>query len=343
MSTEPRARVPNPGESVLVKRLLSLGAAAFGKTHLHEIAIGFTGMNGYGGTTHPTLPECIAGGSSSGAAVSVALGQVDFALGTDTGGSLRVPAAWCGVVGYKPTKGHPVWSTEGVLPLSWTCDHAGLLAADIHTVVRIHEALDGGTIQRQSWMGLNVGLWMPAGWVDTTVENAVNALISKLQGRGARVSTLAFPDVSDAYLPIVLSEAAKVHQEALHLEEPGFLPPTLEALRQGQALTTTEVRIAFERRAEYRTLLEDVFRVWDVIVAPAVPTLPPQIGQDQVEIGEGRRPLLQAVLRLNAPFSLLGVPTVALSTNEPYVGVQMVMPRGQDNRLLGLALAESGS
>ena len=87
-----------------------------------------------------TTPSAAA---TPGAAVSVALGQVNFALGTDTGGSIRVPAAWCGVVGYKPTKDHPAWSTEGVLPLSWTCDHAGPLAQDVRTVVRVHEALTG--------------------------------------------------------------------------------------------------------------------------------------------------------------------------------------------------------
>ncbi|GAA5503514.1 2-amino-5-chloromuconic acid deaminase [Deinococcus xinjiangensis] len=339
-----RAPLPDVAQSVLVSRLLDLGAAAVGKTHLHEVALGITGMNGYGGTTHPTMPERVAGGSSSGAAVSVALGQVGplqvhFALGTDTGGSIRVPAAWCGVVGYKPTKGHPDWSTQGVLPLSWTCDHTGPLARDVKTVVRVQEALTGQTVTPQVWNGLRVGLWLPDGWTDETVREAVLAFADDLKGRGATVENVPFPEVLDAYSPIVLSEAARVHAEALGLENPEFMPFTLMSLRNGAGLTEAEVQAAFEKRAEYRALLDGIFTAYDLILAPAVPTPPPLIGQEEVEIGEGNIPLRRAVLRITAPFSLLGAPTLAYPTHTPFVGVQLVAPHGQDDWLLGLGLA----
>ncbi|GHF29040.1 amidase/aspartyl-tRNA(Asn)/glutamyl-tRNA(Gln) amidotransferase subunit A [Deinococcus metalli] len=334
-----RAAVPDPGDSVLVSRLLALGASAVGKTHLHEIALGITGLNGHGGTTHPHDPARVPGGSSSGAAVSVALGQVDFALGTDTGGSIRVPAAWCGVVGFKPTKGHPGWSTQGVLPLSWTCDHAGPLARDGATVARVHAALTGHDVPRQDWAGVRVGLWLPEGWTDAAVADAVMAYAHSLEARGAAVERVAFPEVLDAYSPIVLSEAAHVHAAALAQDDPGFLPFTLGALRQGQAITDAEYAHAFERRAEYRALLDGLFTAYDMLLAPAVPTPPPLIGQDEVDIGEGRVPLRRAVLRITAPFSLLGAPTLALPTTTPFVGVQLVARHGQDDRLLGLGLA----
>ena len=334
-----RAPVPDPGESVLVRRRLGLGAAAVGKTHLHEIALGITGLNGYGGTLHPRDPARVPGGSSSGAAVSVSLGQVDFALGTDTGGSIRVPAAWCGVVGYKPTKDHPAWSTGGVLPLSPTCDHAGPLARDLGTITRVHQALGGGEVTVQDWDGVRVGLWLPGGWTDAVVRGAVLAYAADLQARGATVQPVELPEMLDAYSPIVLHEAAQVHAGALGQPDPGFLPFTLMSLRNGAALTQAEVQAAHARRAGYRRLLDGLLADYDVLLAPAVPTPPPLIGQDEVELLEGQQVLRRAVLRLTAPFSLLGAPVLALPTRTPDVGVQLVGRHGGDARLLGLGLS----
>ncbi|QLG10456.1 amidase [Deinococcus sp. D7000] len=339
LTASTRAPVPEVGESVLVRRLLELGASAVGKTHLHEVALGITGLNGYGSTTHPFDAQRVPGGSSSGAAVSVALEQVDFALGTDTGGSIRVPAAWCGVAGYKPTKGHPDWSTQGALPLSWTCDHAGPLARDVAMLARVQAALTGQPIQPQGWTGVRVGLWLPEGWTDDTVRDATLAFAADLERRGAAVTPVHLPEMLDAYSPIVLSEAAQVHAEALQQADPGFQPFTLSALRQGAALTEAEVQQAFDRRTDYAWLLNGVFMAFDVLLAPAVPTPPPLIGQDEVTVGEGVLPLRRAVLRLTAPFSLLGVPTVSLPTAAPSVGVQLIGRHGEDDRLLGLGLA----
>lgn len=333
-----RAPVPEVSESVLVRRLLDLGASAVGKTHLHEVALGITGLNGFGGTEHPTLAGHVPGGSSSGAAVSVALGQADFALGTDTGGSIRVPAAWCGVVGYKPTKDHPAWSTAGVLPLSTTCDHAGPLARDVATVARVHAALSGETVGPQSWAGVRVGVWQPAGWTDAAVREAVSAFGAGLAARGARLSPVSLPEMLDAYSPIVLSEAAQVHAGALRHDDPGFLPFTLMSLRQGAALGGAEVAAAFARREAYRAELRALLAEYDVLLAPAVPTPPPLAGQDEVELEGGPLPLRRAVLRLTAPFSLLGTPALALPTAAPWVGAQLVGRWGEDARLLGLAL-----
>ncbi|WP_019012252.1 amidase [Deinococcus aquatilis] len=339
LSASTLAPVPDPGQSVLVQRLLELGASAVGKTHLHEIALGITGMNGYGGTEHPTLPGHSPGGSSSGAAVSVALEQADLALGTDTGGSIRVPAAWCGVVGFKPSKDHSDYSLAGVLPLSPTCDHAGPLARHTATLARVHEALTGHQIEAQSWAGLRVGLWLPEGWTDRPVREAVQAFAARLGGLGASVSPALLPEMLDAYTPIVLSEAAAVHKEALRQTDPGFTPFTLGLLRQGAALTEAEVQAAHARRAEYRALLDDLWNSFDVLLAPAVPTPPPRIGQEDAALEGGPLPLRRAVLRLTAPFSLLGVPALALPTATPFVGLQLMMRHGEDDRLLGLGLS----
>ncbi|UQN05775.1 amidase [Deinococcus sp. QL22] len=344
LTASTRAPVPDPGESVLVRRLLELGASAVGKTHLHEIALGITGMNGYGGTEHPTLPGHSPGGSSSGAAVSVALKQVDFALGTDTGGSIRVPAAWCGVAGFKPSKDHPDYSRAGVLPLSPTCDHAGPLARNVATLACVHAALTGTQIKAQPWSGLRVGLWLPEGWTDRPVREAVEAFAAQLEGLGASLSPAVLPEMLDAYTPIVLSEAAQVHREALRQDDPGFTAFTLGLLRQGAALTAAEVEAAHARRAEYREILDALWSRFDVLLAPAVPTPPPLIGQETAELEGGPLALRRAVLRLTAPFSLLGVPALALPTQAEGVGVQLMMRQGHDDRLLGLGLAlETGA
>jgi len=241
LTASTRAPVPDPGASVLVGRLLELGAAALGKTHLHEVALGITGMNGYGGTTHPR--------------------------------------------------------------------------------------------------DVRVGLWLPEGWTDETVRDAVLAYADDLKARGATVTPVDLPEMLDAYSPIVLSEAARVHAEALQQPDPGFLPFTLMSLRNGAALSEEEVQAAHERRTEYRVLLDRLLAEFDVLLAPAVPTPPPLIGQDEVTLLEGPQVLRRAVLRLNTPFSLLGAPVLSLPSSVPDVGVQLVGRHGQDERLLGLGLS----
>ncbi|MBZ9712112.1 amidase [Deinococcus multiflagellatus] len=338
-----RAPVPDPGPSPLVARLLALGASAAGKTHLHEIALGITGHNGHGGTEHPFWPGHVPGGSSSGAAVSVALEQVDFALGTDTGGSIRIPAAWCGVAGFKPTKDHPAWPTQGILPLSPSCDHAGPLARDVQTIARVHGALTGQPVHPAPWAGVRVGLWLPSGWVTPEVEAATHAVAAQVQALGATVEPVTFPEVLDAYSPTVLGEAAAVHRAALAQGDPPFLPFTLAALRQGAALTEAERGAAQARRAAYRAELDALFARAQVLLAPTVPCPPPLIGQEELALPGGPVPLRRAVLRLTAPFSLLGVPVVAWPSPTPFVGVQLVGRAGQDDHLLGLALGLEGA
>ena len=335
-----RAALPEVAPSPLVRRLLALGVTCLGKTQLHEIALGISGANPFGGTPNPLGPARMAGGSSSGAAASVATGQVDFALGTDTGGSIRVPAAWCGVVGFKPTKDDPLWPLAGVLPLSPTCDHAGPLARDLGTLLRVQAALAGSAVAAQSWQGLRVGVWQPREWLDRQADEALSAFARRVQAAGATLIPVQLPDMLDAYSDIVQSEAAQVHREALRLPDPGFMPGTLALLRRGAGLSAETVAAARQRREGYRTLLDTVMAGLDLLLAPAVPCVAPLIGQDEVALIGGTVPLRVAVLRLTVPFSLLGLPTLVLPQRTPdglSVGVQLVGGRGQDERVLGLA------
>ncbi|WP_261663906.1 amidase [Deinococcus sp. Marseille-Q6407] len=339
-----RASLPDVAPSPLVARLLELGASAAGKTHLHEIAMGILGANAFGGTEHPFLPGHVTGGSSSGAAVTAALGQVDFALGTDTGGSIRVPSAWCGVYGYKPTKNYPAWPTEGVLPLSPTCDHTGPLAREFGTILRVQEALTGAAVPQQSWAGMRVGLWRPQGWLDADAQQALSSLAARLEQQGAELlpQPVTLPNMLDAYSDIVGHEAAQVHAAALAQADPGFSPDILDKLRAGQGLTGAAVQAAYARRESYRQLLTDIFAGCDLILAPAVPCLPPRIGVEEAALPDGPTNIRLAVLRLTAPFSLLGAPAVALPSGVDWLGAQLVAPWGEDTRLLGLVRELAG-
>jgi Asp-tRNA(Asn)/Glu-tRNA(Gln) amidotransferase A subunit family amidase len=335
-----RALLPEVGDSPLVARLLALGATLLGKTHLHEVALGITGANAFGGTCNPLDLARVAGGSSGGAAVSVATGEVDFALGTDTGGSIRVPAAWCGVVGFKPTKGSAAWPTEGVLPLSHTCDHAGPLARDVSTVARVHTALSGEAVAPREWTGVRVGVWDVPGWVTPAAWAVVESDAARLGALGARVTRVPFPEVMDAYTPLVLSEAAHVHARALTSKTPGFIPATETNLRVGAALSEADVAAARARRASYGARLEALFREVEVLLGPAVPDVAPRFDQEELVVAEGAVPVRRAVLRLTAPWSLLGAPTLCLPRplGGLSVGVQLVAPWGHDAALLGWAL-----
>ncbi len=335
-----QARLPDLPPSPLVTRLLELGASLKGKTHLHEIALGISGANPLTPGRNPLDPARMPGGSSSGAAITVATQEVDFALGTDTGGSIRVPAAWCGVVGFKPTKDHPAWPTGGVLPLSWTCDHAGPLTRDVKLAARLHAALSGETVAPQAWAGRRVGVWRPASWLQEGALTALDELRARVEELGAQTEDIELPDMLDAYSPIVQSEAAQVHAAALQDSPTGFSAATEALLRLGAARPPEDVQAARARRQHYREHLETLFDRFDVLLAPAVPGAAPLIGQENMRLPEGDTPLRVAVLRLTVPFSLLGVPTLALpmKAGALSVGVQLATPWNQDAALLGLGL-----
>lgn len=340
MTASTRASLPTVDESPVVRALLNAGATLIGKTHLHEVALGVLGTNAFGGTRNPLDASRVAGGSSGGAAASVAAGDVDFALGTDTGGSIRVPAAFCGVVGFKPT--HGTYSARGVLPLSVTCDHVGTLAGSASILARVHEVLTGEHVTPAAWNGLRVGVWNVPNRLTPEALLSVRAFEKRVCGWGATTRPFDFPDVMDTYSPIVLSEAAEVHREALRHAEPGFLPFTLGLLRAGEALSISEVAAARERREALKQNLSRVFEAFDVLLAPAVPSVAPRVDEEELTLPTETLPYRAAILRLTAPWSLLGVPAVSWPLPGPNglsLGVQIIAPPDADALALGLALS----
>ncbi|GGJ56785.1 amidase [Deinococcus roseus] len=336
------APLPHVPDNPVTQKLLLAGALLVGKTHLHEIALGIMGMNPVAGQAlNPLSPNRISGGSSSGAAITVATRECDFALGTDTGGSIRIPAALCGVYGFKPT--HNLYSTQGVLPLSPTCDHLGTFARSINMIQQVHQAILGERPLHVSWKGVKVGLWSIKNWVTPEVWETTENFSHKLQRLGASVEVFDFQVPAGTYSTIVLAEAAFIHRAALEREEAGFGEGTLALLQQGKTIPAVQYLAAMKERDMVLQDLKGLFHRYDVLIAPTVPSIAPLLGEDTLDLPEGKIPMRQAFLRITNPWSLLGIPVVSvpLPLRGLSIGVQVMLPQGEDARLLGLC-AELG-
>lgn len=336
------APLPHVPDNPVTQKLLLAGAVLLGKTHLHEIALGIMGMNPVAGQAlNPLSPNRISGGSSSGAAITVATRECDFALGTDTGGSIRIPAALCGVYGYKPT--HGLYNTQGVLPLSPTCDHLGTFGRSISMIQMVHQAITGVRPLHLPWKGLKVGLWNIKHWVTPEVWETTENFSHKLQRLGASVEVFDFQVPASTYSTIVLSEAAFTHRAALEKDDSGFGDFTRTLLHQGKAISAVQYLSAMQERHMCLRDLKGLFHQYDVLIAPAVPCIAPLLGEDSLELPEGKVPLRQAFLRISSPWSMLGIPVVSvpLPLRGVSVGMQVMLPHGEDDRLLGLC-AELG-
>lgn len=337
---------PSPWpEAIAVERLRSAGAILFAKTNMHEIALGATGENRWtGDVLNPYDTGRQAGGSSSGAAVAVATGIGVAGLGSDTGGSVRVPAAFCGVVGFKPTYGHIPLS--GALPLSWTFDHAGPLTRSVADARTLYEVL----AQRQAKAaatGRAPRLVMPGDWLQARLAPAVALAFTRLQerlrSRGATIESVPTPKLPlswECYTPIVRAEAAFVHRDALAKGGEGFSELVAPALAEGAKLPASQYFIALQQRQEVRAELAGILRGFDAMILPTAPVIAPRRGQLEVETGSGLMNTRQAVLGQTLPFSMCGLPAISLPfavLESMPLGLQIVGAHDADAQLLALA------
>ncbi len=342
-----RAALPDPGcaEAELVARLRAAGALVFAKTNMHEIALGATGENPWtGDVRNPHDPARQAGGSSSGAAVAVATGIGLGAVGSDTGGSVRIPAAFCGVTGFKPSFG--AIPLAGGLHLSWTCDHAGPLARSVDDCALLFETMAArrtghGTVSRAPRLAV------PADWLGPRLAPSVAARFEETLGRlralGAVVEPRAVPALALAwtcYTPIVRAEAAYVHRAALAGGGEGFSDMVLAPLQAGARIGAGEYFEAMRVREQVRAGLERALAGVDALVLPTAPVPPPLRGQVDVEVADGlRMSVREAVLGQTLPFSLTGLPALSLPMGRAEglpASLQLVAARDADARLLAL-------
>lgn len=340
---------PAAADAAVVARLRAAGAMVVAKTHTHEFAYGPTGDVAAEGPCHnPHDPERITGGSSSGSAAAVAAGLVPLAVGTDTGCSVRTPAALCGVVGLKPARG--ALPTTGVFPLSETCDHVGLLGADVDIVAVAFGALTGQRIDPSAPLppGTVIGRPTDRYWQvhDPEIAAAVDRAATALAAAGAVVREVTMPGVEElaaTYPVIVGAEAYATHARWL-AERPGdYQPPTAARLQAAAAHTAADYVTA--RRTRRRLAAELTARLRavgvDLLVLPTTPLRATPIGAEQVLAPDGARVAVRpALLSLTLPFNLLGWP--AMSVPAPGVpglpaGIQVVAAGGGEQAMMAAA------
>lgn len=265
--------LPEPGHAPVVAALLSAGARLVGLTALHEFAFGVTGINDIVGTPcNPRDPSRIPGGSSSGSAVAVAEGSVCFALGTDTGGSVRIPAALCGVVGFKPK--FDTYSTDGVFPLSPTLDHVGLLASCVDVIQQVHSVLAPPI--RGERRPLRVGvLSRQIQQCDPVVRAQLTYVLERLEERGIELTTIdaEWPSEEESLeisTTIMFAEAADVHRGDLERHAARFGADVRERLQQGLAIPAVQYLSARRAQKQLRRRVRDVLTRIDCVVGPTV-------------------------------------------------------------------------
>lgn len=346
MQAGTRAPLPALGrdEAALVSRLREAGALVFAKTNMHEIALGATGENRWtGDVKNPFDPERQSGGSSSGAAVAVATGIGAAGIGSDTGGSVRIPAAFCGITGFKPSYG--AIPLDGALPLSWTCDHAGPLARCVDDCAALFEVMARRRVAHGA-AGRRPRLAVPHAWLagrlQPVVREAFARLLESLAKEQAEIVAVAAPTLALAwqcYTPIVRAEAAWVHRAALDAGASGFSGMVLPALEAGRALAARDYIDALKLRERVCADLDAGLAGVDALILPTSAVLPPLRGQEQIDVEGGRTTVREAVLGQTLPFSLCGLPTLTLPVGLVEglpMGLQAVGRRGADAALLAL-------
>ena len=314
----------------LIARLKRAGAVLLGKMNLHEFAFGVTSENPhYGAVRNPWDTSRIAGGSSGGSAAAVASSLVTFALGTDTGGSIRIPSALCGIAGLKPTYGR--LSRRGIYPLGWSLDHPGPMAktaADLAIAMSVlaNDASDLASGLRADLEGVRIGV--PDAYfferVDSGVETHVRRALSCMRRLGAVVRPVSVPLLREgaAAAAITLFAEAASSLEKWHRTRAVDLGPDVRArLDLGATVTARQYLKAQRIRAKVRRAFSEVFQGVDALITPELPITAPVIGEREVSIGRTREAVPDALTRLTRIFNLVGIPSLTVCCGFSRIGL----------------------
>jgi aspartyl-tRNA(Asn)/glutamyl-tRNA(Gln) amidotransferase subunit A len=322
-----------------IARLRAAGAVFVGKTNLHEFAFGTTNEeSAFGPARHPLDSTRSPGGSSGGSAVSVAAGMAYASLGTDTGGSIRIPSAACGLVGLKPSLGEI--STAGVVPLSTTMDHVGPLcrsAADaeiLYNVLRgaaTHDAPGASGLSRKPQspeMPRGLRLGVPREYfttlLDAQVATAFASACERVRGAGVEVEDVQIShagDIAAVYLHIVLSEAATYHAKTLESRPDDYTPGVRTRLEMGRYILAEDYLRAVRGREILRLEVEAALSTRDALLLPALAIPAPKLGADRVHIGGAEEPVRNVMLRLTQLFNVTGHPAIAIPCGKTVEGL----------------------
>jgi aspartyl-tRNA(Asn)/glutamyl-tRNA(Gln) amidotransferase subunit A len=330
-------------DAPVVERLRGAGAVVIGKTRTHEFAYGVLTP----GAVNPWDETRIAGGSSGGSAAAVAAGLVRFAVGSDTAGSIRIPAACCGVVGLKPTYG--AIPATGVFPLSWSCDHVGPIAAGVAEAGLLFEVMSGVPVSAPAPPDpLRVGRLAgeDLALVDPAVSEVLDRLCGRLERGGARIDEVELPlrAARSAVATIVLPEMAAAHARLLAATgEEGYGRRVLAAIRLGQSALATEYLAGLRYRGRFVALVEELVGGRDALLLPTIPVVAPESASQTVRLGDGGELGVQVALTaLPGAFNCSGSPVVSLPVglvDGLPVGASVVGRIGGDYELLRVAAA----
>ncbi len=334
-----------------VTHLRQAGAIFVGKTNLHEFAFGTTNEDSsFGPARNPHDETRSPGGSSGGSGASLAAGVGYATIGTDTGGSIRIPAGVCGLVGLKPTLGEV--SVEGVVPLSRTMDHVGPLAHSVADACLVYHALLGDPTKRPPaplpMHGLRLAVLRPyfCDLLDDEVRGSFDRALERLRHAGAHVDDIEIhhaADIGPVYLHLVLSDAAAYHAATLETMPERYAPAVRLRLEMGRYILAEDYVRALAGRAVLTREVDAALVQHDALVLPTLPIPAPTIGAATVDIGGRQEPVRNAMLRLTQLFDVTGHPAISIPS-EPTraglpVGVQLVGGRHQTDALLRVALA----
>lgn len=343
-------------DATAVERLHLAGAISIGKLNLHELAYGATSKNPhYGFVLNPHDAERVAGGSSGGSAAAVAAGILPVALGTDTGGSIRIPASYCGVAGFKPTYGRV--SRYGVMPLAFSLDHVGPLGASVEdcavamAVISGYDANDASSspvpvpnfreAAPKQLEGLRLGI--PTSFffdhVDVEVSKSVNAAIREMEKLGAtahEVDLPHIPDLNAAARIIQWGEASSLY--AVHQDGNLFGKDVWALIEQGRLLSAPDYVNAQRMRTSFRREFDELWKQIDLMVTPTTPITAPRIDEEEVNIDGYVEDARVASTRLTRAMNCLGEPALSLPCGRSAagmpIGLQLVGAPFTDARVL---------
>ncbi len=339
-------------DALVVSRLRAAGAIVVGKTNLHEFAYGTTSEDSaYGPVKNPLDTTRSAGGSSGGSAAALAAGLCAGSIGTDTGGSIRIPSAACGTVGLKPSFGE--LPCDGVVPLSRSLDHVGPMAADVTSVWLLYNAMAGlpvpsdtGVVPPLSSVRVGIPRRYFLDLLDGEVRERFEETLARLRGATARVNDVDIPHVDatpTVYLHIQLPESSAYHAVTLEREPGSYTPAVRVRLEMGRYVLAEDYARAQRGRDVLRQEVDAALADVDALALPTLPIPAPTLGQAIVRLDGTDLPVRAAMLRLTQLFDITGHPAISLpcgrtSAGLP-VGLQIVGARHDTVHLLRVALA----
>jgi aspartyl-tRNA(Asn)/glutamyl-tRNA(Gln) amidotransferase subunit A len=332
-----KERIPTE-DGEIVRRLKDAGAVLLGKLNMHEFAYGGSSVISYfGPVRNPWSRDRMAGGSSSGSAVAMAAGLCYGAVGSDTGGSIRQPSAYCGTVGLKPTYGRV--STRGVVPLSWLYDHVGPMTRNVADAATMLQVLAGYDREDTNSLDTTVpdyaaALQNPARWrvgvprkyfyeeLDPEIDGAMKAALALIGTQASSVRDIEMPASNDT--TILRAEAYAYHYENTKKSPELYQPETLKRIRAGEEVVTWTYVQARRQVDQYRRTVRKVFADVDLLITPTTPVPPFTIAELLADM-ENLRTKEVLSLRNTRPFNILGLPAISVPCGFTKAGLPIGM------------------